>query len=211
MRRASLWIAGLIALAGCRQVFGIDEPLAGGSGLVADARSDGHAGFVDGPGVQIPGLAMYVENGVALWTNDQPPDVAWALTDPAAAKAEVWTGQGPSLGDLVFGGDIDGQHSFSVWMEGQVYAPQGQQQLQITAADYAFFDVELAPDSGSYQEIVSARNDMMQMRSINVPIAGWYRVRVGWASAPASADFSVLHEGTTDPSIVPFNTTNLRH
>jgi hypothetical protein len=123
----------------------------------------------------------------------------------------VWTGDGPDLGTLVFSGDIDGQHSFSVWMEGQVNVPAGTQMLQVKAADYAFFDVELVPNSGSFQQVVSARNDMVQMRSISVPQAGWYRVRVGWASSPASADFEVLHEGSTDPSLVPFTATNLRH
>ncbi|MEP6859257.1 MAG: hypothetical protein ABJE66_01470 [Deltaproteobacteria bacterium] len=68
MRRASIWIAGLIALAGCRQVFGIDEPLPD-FGLITDARTDGHGRFVDGPAALMPGLAMHVENGVALWTN----------------------------------------------------------------------------------------------------------------------------------------------
>jgi hypothetical protein len=192
-------------------VFGIDEPLPGGSGQVTDARIDGHDAVVDGPATLMPGLLMHVESGVALWTNDQPPEVAWAQTNDAVAKADVWTGAGPDVANLVFSGEIDTQNPFSVWMEGQVYAPQGTQQLQIKAADYAFFDVELVPNSGSFQQIVSARNDNLQMRSIAVPAAGWYRVRVGWASSPATADFSVLHEGPPDPSFVAFTTTSLRH
>src|ERR1700733_11132999 len=120
MRRASIWIAGLLALTGCRQVFGIDEPLAtGGNGGADAARSDGHAIGFDAQAMFMPGLAMYVENGATLWMNDQPPDIAWQATDTTLAKASVWTGSDLNLGELVFGGLIDGQHPFSVWMEGQ--------------------------------------------------------------------------------------------
>ena len=207
MRR--LWL--VILLVGCRQVFGIDEPFLGNGGL-PDARTDGHAVGNDGPAVPVAGLAMYVEGGVALWMNDQPPDVAWAQTNPALAKTDVWTGQGPSFEQLVFNGELDPQQqAFSVWMEGQINLAQGQQTIQMTASDYAFFDVELAPNGGAFQEVVSSRNDMMQMRSFSVQAAGWYRVRIGWASATTTADFSVLHSGGNMPSTVAFDVTNLRH
>jgi hypothetical protein len=44
-------------------------------------------------------------------------------------------------------------------MEGQVYARQGRRQLQVKAADYAFFDVELVPNSGSFQVVREAPTD----------------------------------------------------
>ena len=205
------WLWLVIALAGCRQVLGFDEPLPSGGGGVVDARTDGRAGFVDGPSAPIAGLAMYVENGVALWTNDQPPDIAWAQTNPALAMKDLWTGDGPDVTTLVFSGEIDPSQPFSIWMEGQVNLPQGQQQVQMTAADYGFFDLELVPNSGQFQQVVSSRGSMMQMRGISVQAAGWYRVRVGWASQPASGSFQVLHQDQNDPSIAAFNVTNLRH
>jgi hypothetical protein len=202
------WLWLVIALAGCRQVFGIDEPLPGG-GVATDARVDSRSN--DAPPALMTGLAMYVESGVALWTNDQPPDVAWAQTNPALATKQVWTGDGPDVATLVFSGAIDPQTPFTVWMEGQVNLPQGQQQVQMSAADYGFFDLELTPNSGQFQQVVSSRNAMTQMKGISVQAAGWYRVRVGWASQPASASFKVLHQDLNDPSVVAFNVTDLRH
>ena len=204
------WLWLVIGLAGCRQVFGIDEPLSGGSGLAVDARADGH-GSIDGPSAPTTGLAMYVENGVTLWTNDQPPDVAWAQTNPALAMKDVWTGMGPDITTLVFSGEVDPSHPFSLWMEGQVNLPQGQQQLQMTATDFAFCDVETQPNSGTFQEVVSSRNGMMQMRGFTAQTAAWYRVRIGWAATPTTADFQLLHSGQNDPTLVAFDMTNLRH
>jgi len=122
MRRA--WFV-IVALAGCRQVFGIDEPLPGGGNPGIDAaRSDGRGILFDGA-MQMPGLAMYVQDGASLWVNDQPPDLAWQQTNNMLAKASVWTGADPMLGDLLIEGLIDGQHPFSVWMEGQISAVKG--------------------------------------------------------------------------------------
>lgn len=208
MRRA--WLV-ILALAGCRQVFGIDEPLPGGGNAGLDApRSDGRGILFDGA-VQMPGLAMYVQDGASLWMNDEPPDVAWAQTDNALAKESVWTGEDPTLGELVLGGLIDGQKPFSVWMEGQVLVPQGMEQVQLAAADYAFVDVETVPFTGQFQHVVTCRNGNPQTKSFSAPLPGWLRVRIGWSATAQTAELSVKHADGSNPSLKPFTATDLRH
>lgn len=208
MRRA--WLVTL-ALAGCRQVFGIDEPLPSGGGQSADARNaDGHGiSFDSAP--SSPGLAMYVEDGASLWTNDQPPDIAWQQTNNALAKPSVWTGVDPTLGDLVFGGLIDGQRSFSVWMEGQVLVPQGMEQVQLTAADYAFVDLETVPYTGQFQHVVTGRNGNPQTKTLSTPLPGWLRVRIGWTTTPTTATFDLVHADGNMSGLMLFTAANLRH
>src|SRR3569832_1229248 len=114
MRR--VWFV-ILALAGCRQVFGIDEPLPGGGNPGGDAaRSDGRAILFDGA-MQMPGLAMYVQDGASLWVNDEPPDLAWQQTNNKHTKTSKRTNAKPKQGELLIEGLIDGQHPFSVWME----------------------------------------------------------------------------------------------
>lgn len=200
----------MLALVGCRQVFGIDEPLPiGGGGAGIDApHSDGHAISFDS-GATMPGLAMYVEDGATLWTNDQSPDAAWQQTDDTLGKPDTWGGADLTVGELAFDGVIDGQHPFSLWMEGEILVSQQTEQIQIVAADYAFFDVATFP--GAYQRVVSSRNGMMQNRSFNVALPGWYPVRIGWATTPMTAELHVVQGAGNGPQLSLFDSTNLRH
>jgi len=208
MRRA--WFV-ILALAGCRQVFGIDEPLPGGGNSGIDAaRSDGRGILFDGA-IQMPGLAMYVQDGASLWTNDEPPDLAWQQTNNMLAKASVWTGADPMLGDLLIEGLIDGQHPFSVWMEGQISIPDGMEQLRLTATDYAFVDIETVPFTGQFQHAVTCRNGNAQSKSISVPLPGWLRVRIGWSTTPNTATFDLVHGDGNMPGLTLFTATDLRH
>jgi len=208
MRRA--WFV-MLALVGCRQVFGIDEPLpTGGGGNSTDAQrfTDGHAIFFDS-GPTMSGLAMYVEDGATLWTNDQSPDAAWQQTNNALGKPDTWGGADLTVGELAFDGVIDGQHPFSLWMEGEILVSQQTEQIQIVAADYAFFDVATFP--GAYQRVVSSRNGMMQSKSFNVALPGWYSVRIGWATTPATAELHIVQGGGNGPQLSLFDATTLRH
>jgi hypothetical protein len=207
MRRA-LQIAGLIALAGCRQVFGISEPdPVADAPRVFDARPDGPSAFIDGS-MFASGLAMHVLPGMALWSSDQSPDAAWSKTSVPAA-AGVWNGTGPSEFELALDG-VDTGKPFSVWMEGQAYAAGGSETLELTANDYAFFDAESLPNTGVYMHVATSSHGTGTPASGNVP-AGWYRVRIGWSSSNSMASLQVLHGTSQDPNVVPYSSTNLRH
>lgn len=211
MRRVWLVLALAMTPTGCRQVFGIDEPLPGGGNPGIDAaRSDGRAMLYDGA-PQMPGLAMYVEDGASLWVNDEPPDVAWQQTNDALARAIVWTGEDLTLVALVNDGVIGGQKPFSVWMEGEVLIPQGMEQLQLAAADYAFVDIETVPFTGQFQHAVTCRNGNAQTKTFSAPLPGWLRVRIGWSATPQTAKYSVLHADGNNPGLAAFDATNLRH
>src|SRR3569832_1854343 len=120
MRR--VWFV-ILALAGCRQVFGIDEPLPGGGNPGGDAaRSDGRAILFDGA-MQMPGLAMYVQDGASLWVNAEPPDLAWQQTINLLAKASVWTGAEPMLGVLLIEGRGGGRRPGGGGGEGEGAGP----------------------------------------------------------------------------------------
>ena len=210
MRRAWMLIATMIAFGGCRQVFGIEAPAPVGDGppVSIDGRTDGHIDFHDG-GSFAPGLAMYVLNGTALWTADQAPDTAWGLADPGHAKADVWTGTGPTQAQLTSDG-VTGNTPFSVWMEGEVHAEAGNQMLVFSANDYAFFDAEPIPNSGAFVMIASSTHGVTAMPTSSTS-AGWFRVRIGWSCSSCAPSLQILHEDTTSPDLQPYNSTNLRH
>jgi hypothetical protein len=211
MQRAWLMTLALVAPIGCRQVFGIDEPLPGGGAANIDARTGDARAFADGGGY-MPGLAMYVEDGATLWTNDEPPDIAWQATDVTAAKSTTWTGMELTIVELSLGGFIDAQHPFSVWMEGQVNLPAGTQQFQLVAADYAFVDLETVPLTGQFQQVLSSRNGMTQNRGVGISLPGWYRVRIGLSATPNTAELDLMHGIMQNGmGLAPFTSANLRH
>jgi len=162
----------LVALAGCREIYGLDDPEL----VPLDA-------FV----VTSPGLHEHILPDTAFWTMHDTPEGSWAATATTvglSATNTVWTGQGPSVVELETA-HVNVGVQFSVWFDGQIYATTDLD-LSLIADDFAF--VDLSTDGTTYTRLLESDN-----KAVTRTLAGfderWYSIRIGWSQTGGAESF----------------------
>ena len=191
---AGMRVAWLVILAGCREIYGLDDP-----GLSVDALVTYKVG-----------LDMHVLVGESFWTQHETPDTSWAVTSAPDAKFAtdtLWLGDGPSKLTLASYG-VNITEAFTVWLEGEIYIRDDATTFMLEADDFAFVDMSLDGQPFSRQLESSANVDaerLLENRS-----GQWIPTRVGWSQTTGSENFVWMRELLGDSSFAELTETELR-
>jgi hypothetical protein len=138
--------------------------------------------------------------GVKLWSN---ADADWSkLATVTPLATGLWQGDDLAVDrDLVWVG-ITNTAMTSVWMEGEIWFNAGEN-WRITGNDTAFMYVSL--DGKTFEKVVHN-----SMAIVQVPAAGWYPVRIGWADGDDSGDLTLQVDPTGGGSFGGVGRSRLR-
>lgn len=183
----------LVALASCRQIYGLDDP----DPVPLDA-------YV----LVNPGLREHVLPNMSFWTFHETPEASWAHTTGMGLHptTTVWTGVGPSVAELETEG-VNIAVPFSVWFDGQIYVTTDLN-LQLIADDFAFVDISTG---GAYVRLLESDH-----KSVTRTLAGfteaWYPIRIGWTQTNGSESF-LFQQRPPDPgtAFADWDVTQLRY
>ena len=186
-------VAWLVALAGCRQIYGLDDPALQQDAFVNYGQGlDEHILIID-----------------SFWTQRQDPDVAWQATrspDAGIASKTVWHGTGPTVAELM-SYDVNTTSPFSVWFDGQILIRDDNTVLQLTADDYAFVDFDL---DGSYSFGLDSKSTVASTLAITGRMNQWLQVRIGWSQVSGAEQFLFQRKGVDDQTFSAFTDAELR-
>ncbi len=186
------WVVVLVALASCRQVFGIDDPV---------PPEDAHANVM-------AGLLMHGLRQQVLWVGGDDVSTAWGkITDTFEFQATkgVWLGDAPQLASVNI---TDVTMGFSVWFEGEVLIDDHAITFALTADDYAF--VDFARDGSHFSRLTDStagHNSFQQLTNLNANT--WYPIRAGWSSFGGADETFALSRFTT--TFAPLGADHLRY
>ncbi len=170
-------LALLGALASCRAVFGIDDPVPPRDATV----------------VENAGLLMHVAPGKTLWITAQSVDEAWAAITPfleADTKTAAWSGVDPTIALLVADGVPDPTQPFSGWFEGALLVDQHSMTLALSTDSYAFID--FARDGVHFTRLTDATATHSGIQTLtNLTSNIWYPIRMGWTHTFGAPQFEV--------------------
>ncbi|MFT3694919.1 MAG: hypothetical protein QM831_17345 [Kofleriaceae bacterium] len=179
-----IFVGLCVAAAGCRAIYGLDDPQPFEAGIGGD-------------GV----LVMHALNGTALFNDGQADGVAWAncQTTESLRNSRVgnYDGTGPNVATLTSLG-IDTNGSFSVWLEGSVLAYDSPMSIELVADEFAF--VDLSFDHGvTWMRELTASPGMPDIKTLQFPESNtFYSVRIGWSNLSGQEVFLFNRKGASE-------------
>lgn len=189
-------IAGLWLVAGCREIYGLDDPV--------------DASPIGGQGV----LLVHALNGVSLFDPGQTDGNAWARSQTTGSlrDSEIgqWDGSGPSVKQLN-GLGIDEHGEFSLWFEGSLAPYDTMMTFELVASSYAF--VDLSFDQGqTWEREVESVDKAADTKTIAFPVKDqFYPVRIGWSNTTDSQTFLFYRKSTSEAAYASWTTSQLHY